>query len=121
MIEKGEDGRIRPRDLATWNDAASLVAHLIKKQPEVAKGDAAITRGEFVRLLVDELKLGEDVSPFSDTDDGAVGTLAEIGVVTGYDDGTFHPEQTISRAEMWVMVYRVLMRVVEDLLVGIAA
>ena len=54
-------------------------------------------------------------------DDGAVGTLAEIGVVTGYDNGTFHPEQTISRAEMWVMVYRVLMRVVEDLLVGIAA
>lgn len=121
VIEKGEDGRIRPRDLATWDDAASLVAHLTKKQPEVAKGDAAITRGEFVRLLVDELKLGEGVSPFSDTDDGAVGTLAEIGVVTGYDNGTFHPEQTISRAEMWVMVYRVLMRVVEDLLVGIAA
>ena len=67
------------------------------------------------------MKLGEGVSPFSDTDDGAVGTLAEIGVVTGYDNGTFHPEQTISRAEMWVMVYRVLMRVVEDLLVGIAA
>ncbi len=121
VIEKDEDGCIRPRAQAVWSDAANLVEHLTKKRPETAKGDAAITRGEFVRLLVDELELGKGVSPFSDTDDGAVGTLAEMGAVTGYADGTFHPEQTISRAEMWVMVYRVLMRVVEELLVGIAA
>lgn len=121
VIEKDGDGRIRPRELAVWNDAASLVERLTKKPAEVENGEAVITRGEFVRLLVDELELGEGVSPFSDTDDGAVGMLAELGAVTGYAGGAFHPEQPISRAEMWVMAYRVLMRVVEELLVGIGA
>ena len=30
----------------------------------------------------------------------AVGVLAALGVVTGYEDGTFRPERIVTRAEM---------------------
>ena len=33
-------------------------------------------------------------SPFAD----AINTLAVYGLVSGYEDGTFHPEETITRA-----------------------
>ena len=39
-------------------------------------------------------------SPFVD----AINTLAVYGLVSGYEDGTFHPEETITRAEFASMV-----------------
>ena len=39
-------------------------------------------------------------SPFA----GAINTLAVYGLVSGYEDGTFHPEETITRAEFASMV-----------------
>ena len=78
--------------------------------------------GEFVRLLADELELEDgNVSPFSDTNDGAAAALAEMKVLTGYADGTFRPDQTISRGEMWVIVYRVLNSIASELLEDAAA
>lgn len=38
----------------------------------------------------------------------AVQNLAEKGIVQGYDDGTFRPENTVNRAEMAVMMDRLL-------------
>lgn len=120
VIDKDENGIIRPRDNALWKDAAALVERLTKELPETEDGEAVISRVEFARLLVESLGLEEaDGAPFTDTDDGAVGTLAEIKAVTGYKDGSFHPDQSMSRAEMWVVVYRVLMSAVNELLVGI--
>ena len=42
-------------------------------------------------------------------------------VLTGYADGTFRPDQTISRGEMWVIVYRVLNSIASELLEDAAA
>ena len=39
-------------------------------------------------------------SPFAD----AINTLAVYGLVSGYEDGSFHPEETITRAEFCAMV-----------------
>lgn len=121
VIEKDENGLVHPRAQAVWNDAAALAERLTSNRPEVENGDAPITRVEFARLLVEELDLDEAASPFSDTSDGAVGALAEMGAITGYADGTFHPNQNMTRAEMWVTVYRVLMSAVESLLTSVAA
>lgn len=121
LIEKDGDNCIRPYAPAVWNDAADMLERLIDQRPETGNGEETITRAAFARLLVDSLELedGSD-APFSDTDDGAVSALAAIGAVNGYADGTFRPDQPISRAEMWVVVYRVLMSMVAELM-GIAA
>lgn len=122
MIEKDENNCIRPYDLAIWNDAVALVEQLMDEAPAAKDGKAAITRVEFVRLLADELELEDGKgSPFSDTNDGAAAALAEMKVLTGYADGTFRPDQTISRGEMWVIVYRVLNSIASELLEDAAA
>lgn len=117
LIEKDENNCIRPYDRAIWNDALDIVEQLIESRPGAEDGAAPITRGEFASLLVDSLELKDGTkSPFSDTDDGAVAALAELGVITGYADGTFRPDQAISRGEMWVIVYRTILGMVSELL-----
>lgn len=38
----------------------------------------------------------------------AVGRLSDLGIITGYDDGTFRPDSNISRAEACAMFSRML-------------
>ena len=35
-----------------------------------------------------------------------IGALAEAGILSGYEDGTFHPNGTLTRAEMATLVVR---------------
>jgi len=74
---------------------------------------AAVTRGEMAAFLV--RALGEVPSlrqgSFPDVPADAwytpfVERLAEIGITVGYDDGTFRPGATVSRAEMAVFLAR---------------
>ena len=69
-----------------------------------------ITRVDFCRLAV---KLYQKVQPnasvtpaaaFSDCEDESVRLAAALGIVTGYDDGTFRPYQSISRQEAAAML-----------------
>ena len=124
LITADEDHRILPYDYALWRDANSLVFALTRgmQMADPAKGDEAITRGEFAALMAGILELtSEEVSPFSDTDDGSIAALAALDIVTGYGDGTFKPEQTLTRAEMYVVVYRTLMSMVNMLMEDIFA
>ena len=77
--------------------------------------DSPITRAEvamvFYRLLNPDLKVKITHSTFADVsvDDWhgeAVNTLAYHGLVYGYPDGAFRPEQPISRAEISAIVSR---------------
>jgi hypothetical protein len=78
----------------------------------VFRGDQNMTRAEFAAMLVqyleaDGLTLEKTASPaFTDVsrDSGAwyadaVYTLADAGVIHGYEDGTFRPNGKITRAE----------------------
>lgn len=73
--------------------------------------DAAITRAEFAVTVVRALGLndnGESAS-FKDVNAadwhaGAVAKAAEYGIVGGYTDGTFRPNQTVTRQEAMVMM-----------------
>jgi autotransporter-associated beta strand protein len=72
--------------------------------------DASVTRAEFAAMIA--RAFGLDSSPasavFRDTDsnwaNGYIGVLAEKGIVTGYADGSFKPNATISRAEMVTVI-----------------
>ena len=82
--------------------------------------NAAITRGEFAELCVNTLsslyngkkfgvKIFSDV-PVTNPYYSAVGQLGYLGVSVGYEDGTFRPSNTITRAEVVTMVNRLLGR-----------
>ena len=78
--------------------------------------DLNVTRAQFAALLQRSLGLTEEsgaAGQFTDVQNGdwffgAVEAAAKAGLVKGYDDGAFRPEQLITRQEMAVMVTRAL-------------
>jgi hypothetical protein len=76
--------------------------------------NGSVTRAEMATFLIRALQ-SPPVSPyqglFSDVPDGQwytanVEHLLELGITTGYSDGTFHPNGLVSRAEMAVFILR---------------
>lgn len=77
--------------------------------------DAPITRAELASIISRYLRLGgADSNPFADTAghwaQGAVSGTYQMGIITGFPDGTFRPDQMTSRAEVATMVNRMLGR-----------
>lgn len=78
--------------------------------------DQSVTRAEFAALIVRTLGLSATYTSkksFMDvqTNDwfgGAVEAAAASGIVSGYEDGTFKPNQTITRQEVAVILSRAL-------------
>ncbi|WP_135549248.1 S-layer homology domain-containing protein [Paenibacillus cymbidii] len=75
--------------------------------------EASVTRAEFAALLVRSLGLGEAAAassvPFRDVEAdawyaGVVQAAVQSGLVTGFGDGTFRPEERITREQMTVML-----------------
>ncbi|MEA4934292.1 MAG: S41 family peptidase, partial [Lawsonibacter sp.] len=69
--------------------------------------DAFITRAEFCAMVSTALNLPSSGKPlpFSDTDDSAwysnaVSAMSSLGFLSGYGDGTFRPNSTITYEEM---------------------
>jgi len=74
---------------------------------------ATITRAEFASMLVRALGLTSEGSPeFKDTQGhwaaNAIATLKTIDIAKGYSDGTFKPDQSITRAEIVAMLSEVM-------------
>jgi uncharacterized protein YkwD len=68
----------------------------------VALGATAVTRGISVRAsLFADVPVG---APYHD----AIDSLQSQGVIKGYDDGLFHPERTVLRAELVTMLGKTL-------------
>lgn len=110
-----------PGELEIWRDQEFTVlynditkyAFLSGYDDNTVKPDKAVTRGEFVKMLVRAINnydKDKDYShPFVDVDpkrfyDKYIGYAFSIGVVSGYNDKTFRPEATITRAEAAKMV-----------------
>lgn len=80
--------------------------------------EAPLTRAQLAKLLVASLGYQEDAdilgkyrSRYVDIPDwhwakGYVESLAELAVVEGYPDGTFGPEDTVTRAQLAVILVR---------------
>ena len=85
------------------------------------KPERQITRAEvatiFYRLLQDEARenVWSRTNSYSDVANGAwynsaVSTLTNAGILTGYEDGTFRPDQNIKRDEAMKIINKVLFR-----------
>jgi hypothetical protein len=82
--------------------------------------DAPLTRGQLAKLLVTGLGHEADAAqlkgaptrfadlPATHWAAGWVEALAELGVTAGYPDGTFHPDEPLTRAEAAVLLARAI-------------
>lgn len=80
------------------------------------KPNASITRAELTVMLATALKLEGGVTPFRFSDEKQIGSWAkqainqalQAGIISGYEDGSFRPNASITRTEMMVMFARAL-------------
>ena len=75
--------------------------------------DGNMTRAEAAQMFCNLLSEKTDAASVSYSDvkasawyAGAVGILSELGIVKGYEDGSFRPDDEISRAEFVAMISR---------------
>ena len=83
------------------------------------KPDGKITRAEFASLIVKSFKLTKaEGKSFDDTSDhwakDAIGTANAAGIVKGYSDTAFGPDDPITREQMAVMIVKAAKLTVED-------
>ena len=93
-----------------WLNTTDHFGYIIGYEDGTVKPNAGITRAEvatiFFRLLTDEARerFWCETNDYSDVADGswynnAVSTLSNMGILGGYEDGTFRPNAPITRAE----------------------
>ena len=110
-----------------WLNTTDHVSYIIGYEDGTVKPNAGITRAEvatiFFRLLTDGARerFWSESNAYSDVAAGswyniAVSTLSNMGILGGYEDGTFRPNASITRAEFakiavsffdWADVYAV--------------
>ena len=89
------------------------------RSPELFDPDAPITRAEFAAICARfDTGLTEGDSNFMDISghwaEAEIERAASLGWIMGYTDGTFRPDNYITRAEAMTMINRVLCRIPED-------
>jgi hypothetical protein len=79
------------------------------------KPEQDITRAEFAAIMVRGLglKLGSGTTPFTDIQaadwySGAIRTANEYGLINGYEDGTFRPNEKITREQAMLIVSKAM-------------
>lgn len=102
---------------------ASEEGVLVEKKGEAFRPEENITREEMVVMIVNSLGMQGGSSSFSDvkrTDKYYSHICAAVGngIVTGYEDGTFRPQNTATRAETAAMVCRILNYITNKELTG---
>ncbi len=100
-----------------WLNSRDHINYIIGYPDGLVHPERSITRAEvatiFYRLLTDEARqaIWSDKNAFPDVFDNswfyiAVSTLANGGLIEGYPDGTFRPNQPITRAELATIISR---------------
>ena len=113
-----------PDDVPTGLNGKDHYAYVVGYPDGMVYPQKNITRAEvatiFFRLLTDETREANMTksNSYNDMKDGAwytcaVSTLSKMGIIKGYEDGSFKPDQKITRAETMTLVNRVLKRLPE--------
>lgn len=105
-------------NLAPWAaEAVEAMSSLGFLPPELEKADMTrnITRGEMCKMavLVFEHLMGGYAYPastdyFKDTKDPAICFAYEQGIISGYSDGYFRPDQALTRQEFFKVTYNLM-------------
>ena len=99
-----------PEDYRTGEYSDNEDLWPVKPQGNITRAEVATI---FYRLLKDEVReeIETDVNSFPDVNEDdwfniTVSLLANMGALSGYEDGTFRPNEPISRAELAAMAVR---------------
>lgn len=108
---------VRLSDIAGhWAEAfirQAVSAGIVSGYPDGAfKPDRMVTRAEFTVMLMNALKPQSEGAALDFTDAAEIGEWAQAavaqavkaGIVSGYEDGSFRPDATVTRAEIAVML-----------------
>lgn len=118
-----EDSSFSDVDPNAWYGTAVATmanAGILKgRTEECFAPDAPITRAEFAaiasRFDASDIAAGSDFTDISGHwAENAIERAATLGWVMGYEDGSFRPENQITRAEAMAMINRVLKRLPEE-------
>lgn len=112
----GTQGKPDETPPTTLNDSDHY-AYIVGYEDGTIRPNGHITRAEaatvFFRLLTDEARDANltDRSPYPDVSAGdwynkAIATLSRMGILSGYEDGSFRPNATVTRAEFAAMAAR---------------
>ena len=119
-VEKGLPINYTDADqVSDW--AVDYVGTAIDKGIMIGYGDGTlrplntVTRGEMVAIIIRSLGVQTDNTATNFSDVPAelwsakyISAASQLGFVNGYEDGTFKPDQYITRAEAFMIYYRVL-------------
>lgn len=91
--------------------ACGVQSGIISGEQQNFYPDSSITRGEAAIWMVNGLGIASDAEcPFADVTDAtqkkAVGIAAKSGLINGYEDGTFKPDNSLTRAEAAALISR---------------
>ena len=99
-----------PEDYRTGEYSDNEDLWPVKPQGNITRAEVATI---FYRLLKDEVReeIETDVNSFPDVNEDdwfnvTVSSLANMGAISGYEDGAFRPNEPISRAELAAMAVR---------------
>ena len=125
----GPDGRITIKYFTDIDNSGYREGIELAAAAEIVKGyadgtshpNAQVTRAQFITMLYRaageegktkiEIELGfTDADTINDVYKTAVAWGVQNGIIKGYEDNTFRPNQAISRAQMATMLYRYLVQ-----------
>lgn len=81
----------------------------ILDQGDITDLDVPITRAMMAKITANALGIEQifDISAYSDCDNKYACALYDWGITEGYEDGTFRPERSLTRAELSTIVWRI--------------
>jgi len=111
------DGTFRPDNTITHHEANIMLAGVTGKSIS-NKSNIAITRAEFAKAMCKYMEIAPSNNDAGFTDVivdysaiMCINALCEKGIISGYGDGTFRPDNTITRAEAVTMINKALGRI----------
>ena len=91
-----------------WEDVTMGKAIELGLCDEAQDGAAEISRLDFCKLAAKLFEVTGTAEAFPDCDDPDVLALVDIGVINGFPDGTFRPDETLTRAQiskiLWLLI-----------------
>ena len=104
-VETAETEAIVETDYAAETDEA--VDNIVSEPDDTETADKPVTRldvAEAIFALAGETET-ESAAPFSDTGSPAVAWLYENGIGAGFEDGTFRPDENVTREQLAMFIY----------------
>lgn len=105
------DGLFKPSEPVTRKEIAAILVNVLGKKEEVTNQPV----GDLKKYSLKDMPFDAWSTPF-------IVVAIKNGIITGYQDKTFKPDKTVTRAEAFAMIVRTLKQIPEDVLLklGIA-